>query len=54
MVHVENLTSALNVEDPEDVAAYRDAFSRLRAAAVTGDEARRLIAAAAAELGEAS
>jgi len=49
VVHVENLTSALNVEDPEDVAAYRDAFSRLREAAVTGEEARHLIAAAATE-----
>jgi transcriptional regulator with XRE-family HTH domain len=50
VVHVETLTSALNVADPEDVAAYEDAFSRLRAAAVTGDEARHLITEAAASL----
>jgi transcriptional regulator with XRE-family HTH domain len=50
VVHVETLTSALNVDGPEDVAAYLDVFSHLRAAAVTGEDARRLIAAAAAEL----
>jgi transcriptional regulator with XRE-family HTH domain len=50
VVHVETLTSALNVEDPEDVAAYLDVFGRLRAAAVTGEDARQFIAAAAAEL----
>jgi transcriptional regulator with XRE-family HTH domain len=50
VVHVETLTSAVNVEDPEDVGAYRDVFSHLRAAAVTGDDARHLIEEAARSL----
>jgi transcriptional regulator with XRE-family HTH domain len=50
VVHVETLTSAVNVEDPEDVGAYQDAFERLRAAAVTGEDAQRLIAEAARSL----
>lgn len=36
VVHVETLTSALNVRDPEDVARYLEAFEKLMAAAVTG------------------
>ncbi|HLI37646.1 MAG TPA: helix-turn-helix transcriptional regulator [Streptosporangiaceae bacterium] len=38
--------------DPAEVAAFLEAFSELRMAAVTGDEARRLITAAAADLRE--
>ncbi|MFF2651716.1 helix-turn-helix domain-containing protein [Streptomyces sp. NPDC058045] len=34
VVHVESLTSALYVEDREQVGVYRDAFERLRAAAL--------------------
>ena len=52
VVHVETLTRGLTITDPADVAAYKDAFSRLRKLAVTGDDAQALlrqIAASAAE-----
>jgi transcriptional regulator with XRE-family HTH domain len=51
VVHVETFTSGLTMTDPEDIAAYQDVFGRLRAAAVTGEDAQRLIAAAMAALG---
>ncbi|MGA5354062.1 helix-turn-helix domain-containing protein [Streptomyces thermodiastaticus] len=37
VVHVESLTSALYVEEAEQVAVYREAFERLRAAALPPD-----------------
>ena len=49
-VHVETLSAPLNVTDPADVAAYREAFSRLQDAAVTGEDARRLITEASRTL----
>ena len=42
-VHVETLTRGLTITDPADVAAYRDAFARLRKLAVTDDDARALL-----------
>jgi len=47
VVHVETLTTPVNVTDPDDVAAYQDVFSHLRAVAVTGADAQQLIAKAA-------
>lgn len=38
VVHVESLTSALYVEDRAEVGVYRDAFERLRAAALSVEE----------------
>lgn len=45
VVHVETLTSALNVRSPDDVARYQEAFARLRDAALTGAEARNFLEA---------
>jgi len=42
-VRVETLTTGLSISEPEDVERYRQAFALLREAAVTGDQARRLI-----------
>jgi transcriptional regulator with XRE-family HTH domain len=52
VVHVETLTEGLTITDPPDVAAYKEAFTRLRRLAVTGADAQALlrqIAASAAE-----
>jgi len=43
VVHVETLTRGLTITDPADVAAYKDAFSRLRKLAVTGEDAQALL-----------
>ncbi len=43
VVHVETLTRGLTITDPAEVAAYKDAFSRLRKLAVTGAEAAELL-----------
>ena len=43
VVHVETLTSGLTLTDPADVAVYKEAFARLRALAVTGDNAQALL-----------
>lgn len=43
VVHVETLTRGLTITDPADVAAYKDAFSRLRKLAVTGADAQALL-----------
>lgn len=43
VVHVETLTRGLTITDPADVAAYRDAFSRLRKLAVTGPDAQAML-----------
>jgi transcriptional regulator with XRE-family HTH domain len=48
--HVETMTSTLTLTEPEDIASYKDAFARLRDAAVTGDAAQRLIFEAASIL----
>jgi transcriptional regulator with XRE-family HTH domain len=45
MVHVELLTSWTNVSDPNDVGAYREAFQRLRDAAVFDEAAQALLTA---------
>jgi transcriptional regulator with XRE-family HTH domain len=45
LVHVELLTSWTNVSDPNDVGAYREAFQRLRDAAVFDEPAQALLAA---------
>jgi transcriptional regulator with XRE-family HTH domain len=52
VVHIEMLTTGLNVRDPEDVAAYQQAFERLQAAAVHGDELRLMLERLAKELRE--
>jgi transcriptional regulator with XRE-family HTH domain len=46
VVVVETLGEELVIGDSQQVAAYRDAFARLRAAAVTGREARKVIESA--------
>jgi transcriptional regulator with XRE-family HTH domain len=43
VVHVETLTSGLTITDAADVARYRDTFTRLRKAAVSGAGARTLL-----------
>ncbi|GAA4804781.1 hypothetical protein GCM10023220_38030 [Streptomyces ziwulingensis] len=43
VVHVESLTSALYVEDGEQVGMYRDAFERLRAAALSVEQSAERI-----------
>jgi transcriptional regulator with XRE-family HTH domain len=50
LVHLEMLTQPYNVTEPAKVEKYRRGFANLLAASVTGDEARRLIASAAADL----
>jgi len=45
IVTVETLTGEPQISDPDDVALYRSVFERLRDVAVTGDDARRLLAA---------
>jgi transcriptional regulator with XRE-family HTH domain len=47
LVHLEMLTRPYNVLEPDQVEMYRNGFANLLGAAVTGDEARRLITAAA-------
>ncbi|MEU6735661.1 DUF5753 domain-containing protein [Streptomyces physcomitrii] len=44
VVHVESLTSALYIEHREEVTVYRDAFERLRAAALPVERSAELIA----------
>ena len=43
VVHVETLTSGLTITDPADVAAYKDAFARLRKLAVIGVDVQALL-----------
>ncbi|MFE4278910.1 DUF5753 domain-containing protein [Streptomyces goshikiensis] len=43
VVHTENLTAALYVEEPEQVATYREAAVRLRAAAESVEKSAELI-----------
>jgi hypothetical protein len=50
LVHVETLQTGLNVRNTEDVARYLDAFQRLAKVAVTGDQARALLARVAESL----
>jgi transcriptional regulator with XRE-family HTH domain len=49
-VHLEWLTRPYNITEKDQVETCRQAFGNLLAASVTGDEARRLIAAAAVGL----
>ena len=44
LVHVETLQTGLNIRSTEDVARYLDAFERLAGMAMTGDQARALLA----------
>jgi transcriptional regulator with XRE-family HTH domain len=52
LIVVESISGEDEITDPAKVAVYLGAFDALRQAAVTGDEARRLIADAAASLRE--
>jgi len=47
VVHVETLTAGLTIRDPADVGRYREAFDSLRASAVFGPEAGRILERAA-------
>ena len=49
-VHLEWLTRPYNIFEPDQVEMCREAFSNLLSASATGEEARRMIAAAAASL----
>jgi transcriptional regulator with XRE-family HTH domain len=49
-VHLEWLTRPFDISDPQQIETCRQAFSNLLAQSVTGDQARDLIAAAAADL----
>jgi transcriptional regulator with XRE-family HTH domain len=44
LVHVETLSAALNLSEPDDVTLYRDTFVRLREASVSGEAALELLA----------
>lgn len=48
-VSVETFTAEVTITDPDDVAAYRDAFASVEQAAVSGEEARELIATVRAD-----
>jgi hypothetical protein len=50
LVHVETLTTPVNVTDPADIEAYLEVFRRLQAAAVTEDDARLFITEASRTL----
>jgi transcriptional regulator with XRE-family HTH domain len=50
LVHIEWLTRPYNEAEPEALEMCRQAFANLLGASVTGDEARRLIGAAADDL----
>ena len=50
LVVLESISQEPEITDPGEVAVYAGAFEALRQAAVTGDDARRLITAAAADL----
>lgn len=50
VVHVETLTRALTITDPEEVEQYRETFARLREAAIYGDDARALLREVRADL----
>ena len=50
LVHVETMTRAITIADPEEVGEYRDAFRRLQASALTGVEATELLLQIRAEL----
>lgn len=52
IVHVETLTRAVNITDPEEVDRYRETLARLREAAIFGEEAKRLLARVRADLDE--
>lgn len=50
LVHVETLTSGVTVTDPDDVARYKDVFTRLRKHALLGADATALVRRVAADL----
>jgi len=43
LVHLETLTRPVDIDEPDQVDAYRRAFERLHAASLAGDDARELI-----------
>ena len=43
VVHFETLTEGLTITDPDEVAAYKEAFDRLRKLAVADEDARTLL-----------
>jgi hypothetical protein len=50
VVHIEMMTTGLSIREPEDVAAYQQAFERLQAAAAHDDELRLMLERLATEL----
>ena len=50
LIHHETLSAPVNITGPEDVAFYQDAYAQLRDVAVFGEDAQRLITAAARAL----
>lgn len=54
IVDVETLTTGLTITDPRDVDEYRQAFARLREAAVFGDDALALLRAVMTDLRSSS
>lgn len=54
LIVVESISEEDDITDPAKVAVYLESFDALRQAASTGEEARRLITAAAADLREGS
>lgn len=51
VVEVETLTCGLTISDPTDVQTYLDAFAKLRAAALVGEEALALVRRLASQVG---
>jgi transcriptional regulator with XRE-family HTH domain len=52
LIVVESISGERDITDPDEVAVYLGAFDALRHAATTGEDARTLIASAAADLRE--
>jgi transcriptional regulator with XRE-family HTH domain len=50
LAHVETMTRAITITDPEEVGEYRDMFRRVQASALTGAEATELLLRIRAEL----
>lgn len=50
VVHVETLTRALTITDPEEVERYRETFARLQEVAIYGEAAHQLLAQVRADL----
>jgi hypothetical protein len=50
LVHLELLATGDNLRDPDHIARYDEAFTRLRDVAVVGEDARALLARIASDL----